>query len=299
MPDTIRLFPPEDHQVNCPRKPREQASQISHDDFTLVVGHPQQLDDLSEIWARTNSKDHTWEPVSVPPFPKSGLWRLQDWLNTPAGEAIKQYLWQPGVREVVFIQDDLRYLDIVAVRLCPTRRRLRYTVRADIAERELGCRARGWHRLNRESVPLPLSVIKRTTDIAGGLVLLPFVLAISLVAIPLLAITNRGQVFERRLVVGLHGQPFVLWSFASPDPQSSAEIVDLTSDGSQSGGTQRQATSQVAELLQKLGLGMMPGIFRVLSGQMSLTGPKAISFSEALQVHCEDLLRLKRKPGLF
>lgn len=295
MPDSIRLFPPEPNQGRSHGKQKEPLPDDTPNSLTLVVGHPQGLDDLSELWKRTSRNGQSWTAISAPPFPASGLWRVKDWLATPAGEAISAHHWHPATREVIFLQEDLRYLDIVATLLSPARQRIHYTLRGEIAFRLLGVRVNQWCRLNRECLPTVTACLKRGLDLLGGIALLPLAACLILALIPPLAIVNRGRVFERKWTAGLHGKPFWRWSFAS-SKHGYGEIVELSSQATTCCTKGRE---MVARLITNACIEALPGILRVVTGQMSFLGPRPVQVSEVLEMPGEDLVCLKRKPGLF
>lgn len=137
-------------------------------------------------------------------------------------------------------------------------------------------------------------ILKRSVDI--GLACLALVLA----AIPMLLIaiavklTSKGPVIFRQRRYGLDGKEIPVWKFRSMTVQENGDDV-------------KQATKNDSRLtpiggfLRRSSLDELPQIFNVLSGQMSLVGPRphANAHNEFYRKQIEGyMLRHKVKPGI-
>jgi lipopolysaccharide/colanic/teichoic acid biosynthesis glycosyltransferase len=136
---------------------------------------------------------------------------------------------------------------------------------------------------------LPLHILKRAIDIVGGLILsvicLPFCL---LIAIAIKA-TSKGPVLFRQMRVGQHGKQFVFLKFRSMyvnnDHSVHREYVTkLINKEPQSQSTRKTDTvykltgdkriTPIGRLLRRTSLDELPQFLNVLSGDMSLVGPR-------------------------
>lgn len=108
---------------------------------------------------------------------------------------------------------------------------------------------------------------KRLFDIiaslTGIILLLPFFIFISI----WISIDSRGGVFYRQLRVGRYGKDFRLWKFRTMRPDSDKKGL-LTV-----GGRDPRVTN-AGYFLRKYKLDELPQLFNVLSGDMSLVGPR-------------------------
>lgn len=138
-------------------------------------------------------------------------------------------------------------------------------------------------------------LLKRTTDVAGalvGLVVLAPVMALIALAIKL---DSKGPVFYSQDRLGRFGEPFKIWKFRSM-------IVDAEAAGPvwASLGSDARIT-RVGRFLRRAHLDELPQLFNVLTGEMSLVGPRPERpcFTEGLNrevPHYEQ--RLLIKPGI-
>lgn len=109
--------------------------------------------------------------------------------------------------------------------------------------------------------------MKRFFDIVasftGLLILFPFLLVLAL----LVALSSPGGVFYRQQRVGRYGRDFMLWKFRTMRPGSD-KIGLLTV-----GGRDPRVTG-IGYFLRKYKLDELPQLLNVLSGDMSLVGPR-------------------------
>ncbi len=137
-------------------------------------------------------------------------------------------------------------------------------------------------------------ILKRTVDVTLAclaLVLLFVPMGIVALAVKL---TSKGPVFFRQKRYGLDGKEILVWKFRSMKVQENGNWI-------------RQATrnderlTPIGGFLRNTSLDELPQIFNVLSGQMSLVGPRphANAHNEFYRSQIEGyMLRHKVKPGI-
>lgn len=138
-------------------------------------------------------------------------------------------------------------------------------------------------------------VIKRVLDVvtaaAGLLCVLPL---LALIAI-LIKLDSPGPILFRSRRLGKDGKPFVMYKFRSMR-QNAPSIRNA--DGSAFAGKGDPRITRLGRLLREFSLDELPQLWNVLSGEMSLIGPRPDEVEEAL--HYDDLFRakLRVRPGL-
>ena len=137
-------------------------------------------------------------------------------------------------------------------------------------------------------------ILKRTVDLAlacVALILLALPMAVIAAAVKL---TSQGPVFFRQLRYGLDGKEIHVWKFRSMTVQENdAEVKQATKNDSR--------LTRIGGFLRKSSLDELPQIFNVLTGQMSLVGPRphASAHNEFYRKQIEGyMLRHKVKPGI-
>jgi lipopolysaccharide/colanic/teichoic acid biosynthesis glycosyltransferase len=134
-------------------------------------------------------------------------------------------------------------------------------------------------------------VIKRLFDIisslAGLIILSPFLFIISLCVL----FGSRGGIFYRQVRVGKKGKDFLLWKFRTMKPDSDKKGL-LTV-----GGRDPRVTG-IGYFLRKYKLDELPQLLNVLSGEMSLVGPRPEVRKYVDMYSPEQLKVLEVKPGI-
>ncbi len=145
-------------------------------------------------------------------------------------------------------------------------------------------------------------LLKGATDrLAAALALLvlsPVLLAVAI----LIKLDSRGPVFFRQTRSGAAGAPFSLVKFRSMVEEAEDLLIDLT-DKNESGGVlfkirRDPRVTRIGRILRRLSLDELPQLWNVLTGEMSLVGPRPPLPSE-VEMYAEDTRRrLLVKPGL-
>ena len=125
------------------------------------------------------------------------------------------------------------------------------------------------------------STLKRAVDLVGASVFLailsPFFLIVSL----LIKLSSKGPVFYRTTVIGAKGRPFVWYKFRSMEVDGDERIhrehvQELIADGKKTARKLREdpRVTLIGRFLRRHSLDELPHLFNVLSGQMTLVGPR-------------------------
>jgi len=110
-------------------------------------------------------------------------------------------------------------------------------------------------------------LVKRSSDIAGSLLLLCLLLPLLLLISVLIRLDSSGPIVFRHYRVGKGGRHFVLWKFRSmkmdvpryeASPQSASDV----------------RLTRVGRWMRRLSIDELPQLINVLKGEMSLVGPR-------------------------
>jgi exopolysaccharide biosynthesis polyprenyl glycosylphosphotransferase len=150
-------------------------------------------------------------------------------------------------------------------------------------------------------------LLKRSMDIA--------VASISLVVLsPLLALVavvvklgSRGPVFFRQVRMGSGDQTFTIWKFRTmvADADIRKHEVAHLNKHLQPGGDSRMfkieadpRVTRIGGFLRRTSIDELPQLFNVLSGEMSIVGPRPLILEEDIFVEDQLRRRLHLKPGI-
>jgi len=134
--------------------------------------------------------------------------------------------------------------------------------------------------------------LKRTLDVSVSAV------ALAMLAIPFgivalaIKLDSRGPVFFRQERAGKDGKPFRVWKLRTM-------IVGAVQQGL--GYNVRQGDpriTRVGQVLRNLGLDELPQLLNVLSGEMSLVGPRPTLSYQVAHYDVEQRRRLSVRPGI-
>jgi exopolysaccharide biosynthesis polyprenyl glycosylphosphotransferase len=145
--------------------------------------------------------------------------------------------------------------------------------------------------------------LKRVIDIIGallGLLILSPMLVITALAV---ACTSTGPVFFRQERIGHLGKTFSFLKFRSmyvDAEERKAEYEDLNEHSSGPIFKIRNdpRMTPVGRVIRKLSIDELPQLFHVLSGKMSLVGPRPPLPAEVAKYRPHEYARLLAKPGL-
>lgn len=142
------------------------------------------------------------------------------------------------------------------------------------------------------------AVVDRTVALVMLVALAPLLLGIAL----LIRVTSPGPAIFRQTRVGTAGREFTLWKFRTMRKTAEQELSALMPDNEQDGllfkirGDPR--ITPTGRWLRRFSLDELPQLAQVLTGRMSLVGPRPPLPSEVLRYQRPVHRRLLVKPGL-
>lgn len=143
---------------------------------------------------------------------------------------------------------------------------------------------------------------KRVLDIAGaiiGLVLLSPLIIGTAICIQL---RDGGPVLFRQVRVGRHGRPFTILKFRTMSIDAEDRYSDVAGLSDTRGAAFKMArdprVTRLGRILRKWALDELPQLFNVLTGDMSLVGPRPAPPREVDQYDIWHRRRLSVRPGM-
>jgi exopolysaccharide biosynthesis polyprenyl glycosylphosphotransferase len=144
--------------------------------------------------------------------------------------------------------------------------------------------------------------MKRAIDIVGSLVAIILTLPLMLIVALLVRSTSRGPTLFRQNRVGKDGRPFRILKFRSMyrnAHEARAEHADLNMHTGPIFKSHRDPRiTPLGRVLRRASLDELPQLFNVLSGRMSLVGPRPPLPEEYAQYSARQRRRLDVKPGI-
>ena len=150
-------------------------------------------------------------------------------------------------------------------------------------------------------------VAKRTLDIVLALIVLIVFAPVMLAIAALIKLDSRGPVLFRQRRYGRRQQTFTVLKFRTMVTDASEEahrryIAELARSGTTGAGLKKLTAdpriTRVGALLRKSSLDELPQLFNVLSGRMSLVGPRPAIEYELEHYDFAHYARFDVKPGL-
>ncbi len=153
----------------------------------------------------------------------------------------------------------------------------------------------------RERLLLQLCV-KRAIDVAGAAALIVALAPVFVLAAVLVKLSGPGPVFFRQERIGRNKRSFQLLKFRSMVADAEARKRELAHLNEMSGPVFKirddPRVTPVGRWLRKLSIDELPQLFNVLSGEMSLVGPRPPLPDEVDLYDWSDRRRLSVKPGI-
>lgn len=146
-------------------------------------------------------------------------------------------------------------------------------------------------------------LVKRTTDILGAALILLLSSPVLLVTACLIKATSRGPVFFRQRRLGLNGNEFTILKFRSMYADAEQRREELIQYNEQDGGgvlfkiRADPRITTVGKWIRKFSIDELPQLVHVLSGKMSLVGPRPLASVDSTYTgHARR--RLMVRPGI-
>ncbi len=145
-------------------------------------------------------------------------------------------------------------------------------------------------------------LLKRATDIVGGLVGTLFTVILTIFIAPAIKIDSRGPVFFSQTRVGRNGRRFKIYKYRSMYQDAEArknELMDKNEvDGLMFKMEDDPRITRVGKFLRKTSLDEFPQFLNVLKGDMSLVGTRPPTEDEFEKYNTYYRRRLSMTPGL-
>ena len=137
--------------------------------------------------------------------------------------------------------------------------------------------------------------VKRAFDIVIGLVAMPFLGLLLLVAAPAIKREDKGPVFYNAPRVGKDGEEFLMYKLRSMKVNAPDLVME---DGSTYNGADDPRMTKVGAWLRKTSLDEFPQFINVLKGDMSVIGPRPDLAREVELYRGDEHEKLFVKPGI-
>ncbi|WP_111765184.1 sugar transferase [Nakamurella deserti] len=149
----------------------------------------------------------------------------------------------------------------------------------------------------------PRLYTKTVLDIMTSAVALVLLSPVLLAVAAAIKITDPGPVFFRHTRVGMGGRRFKVWKFRSMRVDADAQIDAVKAAAGQAGNTFYKSAddpriSRIGAFLRKTSLDELPQLFNVISGQMSIVGPRPLVPGEGADVGSFVERRMLVRPGM-
>ncbi len=144
---------------------------------------------------------------------------------------------------------------------------------------------------------------KRAIDIAAASILLPLVAPVLLAAAIIIKLEDHGPVIYRHRVIGRNGVETDVLKLRTMVPNAATMLDDLSAMNERKGGPLFKSSSdprvtRIGRILRGTSLDELPQLWDVLTGRMSLVGPRFALPKEAAQFDEELQRRTVMRPGI-
>jgi exopolysaccharide biosynthesis polyprenyl glycosylphosphotransferase len=156
--------------------------------------------------------------------------------------------------------------------------------------------------LHRREFPIGAYLLKRTLDASLSMLALAVISPIMLAIAIAIRTDSAGPIFYRAQRIGRKGRTFVCYKFRTMVEDADDLKADLAHMNERDGVLFKiekdPRVTRVGKLLRKYSLDELPQFYNVLSGDMSLVGPRPPMASEVEQYDLAHLRRLDVLPGI-
>jgi len=144
---------------------------------------------------------------------------------------------------------------------------------------------------------------KRAIDIVTAAILLPLSTPVLLLAAILICLEDGGPVLYRHVVIGRYGIQTAVLKFRTMVPNAAQMLDGIAEMNEREGGPLFKATNdprvtRIGRLLRDTSIDELPQLWDVLTGRMSLVGPRFAMPKEAAQFDEEHQRRTVMRPGI-
>jgi lipopolysaccharide/colanic/teichoic acid biosynthesis glycosyltransferase len=148
----------------------------------------------------------------------------------------------------------------------------------------------------------PMTIAKRMLDVFGALVALAFFSPVMVAAALAIKLTSPGPIIYKQLRAGQGRQPFWMFKFRTMRTDADSikqELMDRNEmDGPAFKIKNDPRITPIGRFLRRSSIDELPQLLHVLSGRMSLVGPRAMAWHESEESSTWQRRRLDVTPGL-
>jgi exopolysaccharide biosynthesis polyprenyl glycosylphosphotransferase len=160
-----------------------------------------------------------------------------------------------------------------------------------------------WKQISWRVVVSFAFILKRAFDVVASFLFLLVFSPLFLLIAAMIKIEDGGPVFFPQTRVGRFGQEFKMWKFRSMCMDAEAKMKELLAHNQHKDGVTFKIKNdpritKVGKLLRKFSLDELPQFFNVLTGNMSLVGPRPPLPREVALYTLDNRRRLTVKPGI-
>lgn len=148
------------------------------------------------------------------------------------------------------------------------------------------------------------AAMKRTFDIIGSLLIIAILVLPMLIVAVMVKVTSPGPVLFKQQRVGLDGQEFQMWKFRSMRRDAEQLLAQLDAADRLDPGNvlfkmkEDPRITNVGRFIRRYSIDELPQVFNVLTGSMSLVGPRPSLAREVAQYEHHVHRRFLVKPGI-
>ncbi len=150
--------------------------------------------------------------------------------------------------------------------------------------------------------PLGYRLAKRIFDIVVALSAIILLGPLLLIVCVLIYLDDRGPILYRQWRVGRHGEPIPFYKFRSMCLDADKIREQLLAQSDAKGGAFKMKNdpriTKIGKFTRKFSIDEMPQLFCVLSGYMTIVGPRPLPLSEGYKCEGSQRIRYLVKPGL-
>lgn len=228
--------------------------------------------------------------------------------------------WLGGYGDLLEVVKAYSATGVIVVTSAPSQHELNQIVRTLLRagihiHLSSGLQGIAWHRIQASPIgyeplmylePVSLSgwqmAVKRVVDIIGCAFMLAAAMPVLIAAAVAIKLDTSGPVLFRQKRVGRDGKLFTMYKLRTMVPDAEARLADLGSHNVRTGPLFKMAAdprvTKVGRFLRGTSIDELPQLINVLSGKMSLVGPRPALPEEVAQFSPDLLTRLHVQPGV-
>ena len=146
-------------------------------------------------------------------------------------------------------------------------------------------------------------LVKRLFDICFSLLLILLLSPLYISIAILIKLDSPGDIFFRQKRIGLHRKEFLMWKFRSMVVDAEKVLASIEDKNEMKDGVffkmkNDPRVTKVGRVLRKYSLDELPQLFNVLTGDMSLIGPRPLPMRDVEKFQTKHFIRQEVLPGI-